>query len=659
MSSGRNKTSTLWMYFTCLDEAKKIARCDLCGLRMSFRSTITNFRTHITRKHPTVNLKVEKQNSAITSETAINIASSDVPRQEKPRELPLPDNSNIECETILQPLAEPGSSLMIKPKVTNTNAIQSNISHFIPKKISINQQKKLNKLLIKLITDDLQPFSVVEDSAFKSFITALNPSYTLPSRKIISNNLLPAAYEESRTIIFNKMKTVSKVCLTTDCWTSAANDSYLALTAHFINDDFEQESVLLDCILMEGSHTSVALATKIKQITDEYDLTNKVLLVVSDNAANIVGAVVNELKWKHLGCYAHGINLIVQEALRKVHDLQEKARNIVTFFKRSSLATGKLMKFQRDSGITDPKKLVQDVITRWNSTYLMFQRLVLLQDAVKISLALSDKDGINLTPEEWKMSEELTKVLKPFYDVTKTMSGESYVTGSQIIVLTEGLLYVCSLLSKKPFNEKVLEVVSQLHQGLNNRFHNIQYHRAASICTFLDPRFKQFAFTSESSRSSVKKVITELAVKEFNDRSSEQGKEDNDDDDDDEVSPVKRSKSSEENDELSVYMHIDRVMEKQKLQQNPTSGAITEITRYMQENVIPRNRHPLKWWSKNHHSFPTLTTLVKQRCVMVATSVPCERIFSKAGAILEDRRTRLKPSKVRQIIFLNANGKYL
>jgi len=38
-----------------------------------------------------------------------------------------------------------------------------------------------------------------------------------------------------------------------------------------------------------------------------------------------------------------------------------------------------------------------------------------------------------------------------------------------------------------------------------------------------------------------------------------------------------------------------------------------------------------------------------------ATSVPSERVFSKAGQVLTQRRSRLTTSKVEKIIFIQAN----
>lgn len=158
------------------------------------------------------------------------------------------------------------------------------------------------------------------------------------------------------TNVQQRMTSVKSVCITTDCWSSSAQDSFIAVTAHFIDDDFKFEPVLLECCLMQGSHTSVALAEELRRITDKFAVTDKVLIVVSDNAANIKGAVVNELKWKHFGCYAHTINLIVEDALEPVRPLLSKIKGIVSHFKRSNLDTQKLIKYQTDSGVNNPKK---------------------------------------------------------------------------------------------------------------------------------------------------------------------------------------------------------------------------------------------------------------------------------------------------------------
>ena len=99
--------------------------------------------------------------------------------------------------------------------------------------------------------------------------------------------------------------------------------------------------------------------------------------VVTDNAANCV-ADIRLLGWRHLPCFAHTLNLTVQESIKSdnvVVQLQRKCRDIVSYFHRSVEATQKLKEIQKQIGL-DEKKRVADVETRWNSSFYMFQRIV-------------------------------------------------------------------------------------------------------------------------------------------------------------------------------------------------------------------------------------------------------------------------------------------
>lgn len=88
---------------------------------------------------------------------------------------------------------------------------------------------------------------------------------------------------------------------------------------------------------------------------------------------------------------------------------------------------------------------------------------------------------------------------------------------------------------------------------------------------------------------------------------------------------------------------------------NPT----IEVEKYVQEPLLTRNQDPLRWWEDRRYVYKHLYSLMKGRFCIPATSVPCERIFSKTGQILTDRRSSLSPSKVEKIVFLNYNLKFL
>ena len=110
-------------------------------------------------------------------------------------------------------------------------------------------------MLLKMIVKDMQPFSIVEDQGFQEFITAIDPSYKLPNRKMITRELLFDCYRDTFQKVTALIESIESVCLTIDTWTSATTENYLAVTAHFLNRDFQMESCLLDCSKFGERHT--------------------------------------------------------------------------------------------------------------------------------------------------------------------------------------------------------------------------------------------------------------------------------------------------------------------------------------------------------------------------------------------------------------------
>nr|CAI5857914.1 unnamed protein product [Callosobruchus analis] len=86
--------------------------------------------------------------------------------------------------------------------------------------------------------------------------------------------------------------------------------------------------------------------------------------------------------------------------------------------------------------------------------------------------------------------------------------------------------------------------------------------------------------------------------------------------------------------------------------------AVTELQRYLGDGVLSRNKNPLDWWRENQYNYPYLSRLVRSKCCALGTSVPCERIFSKAGNILNERRTRLNNKTLKHLLFINVNNSF-
>ena len=99
---------------------------------------------------------------------------------------------------------------------------------------------------------------------------------------------------------------MGSVSITTDCWTSHATESYMTVTAHFVSNEYELKSYILQTQELDERLTAEHLAKEFENCALEWGLNKPT--IVSDNASNILIAV-KILNWRSVPCLAHTINL--------------------------------------------------------------------------------------------------------------------------------------------------------------------------------------------------------------------------------------------------------------------------------------------------------------------------------------------------------------
>lgn len=126
---------------------------------------------------------------------------------------------------------------------------------------------------------------------------------------------------------------------------------------------------------------------------------SRIVAVVHDNASNIVSAM-NLLKqshgWESIRCSAHTLQLVVHSAIgadARIQSVLASARKLVEHFRRSSTANSALTKQQEQMQLK-PLDLVQDVATRWSSTFSMCKRLKELR--LPLSMVMANREIIDL-----------------------------------------------------------------------------------------------------------------------------------------------------------------------------------------------------------------------------------------------------------------------
>ena len=292
--------------------------------------------------------------------------------------------------------------------------------------------------LVGFVAKDLQPLSVVEDSGFIDLMEYVEPKLKLPSRSTLTHSWLPDIYETEKSKLKSLLASVEFVSLTCDLWSSIAHESKLTVTCHFIDSNFHLHSKVLETISMPERHTSLNLATRLTEISNNWGIKTKIVCVVTDNAANIVNAI-NECDWRHIPCYAHTLNLAVKDALQDADNVRAlflKCRELVGFFHRSSRAASVLkQQCEVDRRITR-RTLIQDVETRWNSSVYMLSSILTLKMPVMAALGMLEKSSLAPDQDEWVLLGELLRLLVPFEHVTTELCGQYYTTISKVSVLS-------------------------------------------------------------------------------------------------------------------------------------------------------------------------------------------------------------------------------
>jgi hypothetical protein len=274
--------------------------------------------------------------------------------------------------------------------------------HFVP----MNTIKaRFKDAFAKWVVDECLPLSIGESASYKGMIRVANAKLHVPDRKNLKKSLFV-----QKELAMSKMKsylTKKFYSLTLDHWTSVANENYAALTLHLI-DNFEMKRMVLSCVKHSGGSSAAAMDEQLAADLTSWGLEEKCFVaLVTDTASNmnLLGKLMEEKypATKHHYCADHNLQLTAIKAytgdiaLRMYDEAPlgegqtqnlvgalKKARDLVSHVSQSPMSKAKLDDAQKR---VSPDKmtltLIQDVKTRWWSTYMMLERILVLKHPIK------------------------------------------------------------------------------------------------------------------------------------------------------------------------------------------------------------------------------------------------------------------------------------
>ena len=524
--------------------------------------------------------------------------------------------------------------------------------------------KKWDRLAIKYIVQDLRPLDSLCGEGLKAWVEAMAPRYSLPSSNYVLYNVMWPMYHETKSYIKSVLLGSESIALTTDGWSSAAHQSYISLTAHIINSEFELKSFLLSTEHMTVSHTGENLLSHLENLLKEWGIVNKKIFWVTDNASDIKKAV-NLGGYDWVGCMGHTVNLGVKKALElpNVNKIIGSGKAIVTYIRQSNIACQQLKESALEQGLPT-LALLQEVDTRWNSAKDLLERLYEMYPAIVSVLA--ENNRINLIPADntHLNMKVLCDFLSDFDAATQIVSGEKYATISLIKPLLRTLTNHCS--EDSDDSSLIKSVKEAIKKDIENRYKEPKTQKILNVATIIDPRFKNDSeYGSESNQN-----VLVTATKDIWGASELSTQNDS------EIIPETQSQQGATYSRFAVNVCAPPLTKKQKKakefknklfqidisnnSQDTLSEKVTrELNRYMAEPQEGPDTDPLEWWKFRQSSYPLLTKTFKHYFNIPATSVPSERAFSLCSNVITKKRTRLLPQNVNIITFLHDNFKYI
>ncbi|KAL2938141.1 putative AC transposase, partial [Bienertia sinuspersici] len=250
----------------------------------------------------------------------------------------------------------------------------------------------------------------------------------------------------------------SRICLTCDGWTACTSRAYFALTAHFIDNDWKLNALILNFCRFPSPHDGESIFQFVKSFLNEWDIEKKGFSITLDNASandKMVEKLRKDVhfssplpldgKYFHIRCAAHILNLIVQKGLQMVDVSVKKLCKVVRFIDSSDVRLSPFDKAILNCGdrTSFRGKLVLDVTTKWNSTYNMIRRALDAKEAINLFI-LREREIEMIFDEEWETIGNICDFLEPFYDITELFSGTQYPTSNSYlacVINIEKLLY--------------------------------------------------------------------------------------------------------------------------------------------------------------------------------------------------------------------------
>ncbi|KAL7281578.1 hypothetical protein ACG7TL_004895 [Trametes sanguinea] len=258
-------------------------------------------------------------------------------------------------------------------------------------------QARFESLLIRLTVAANLPLSWVQCPVWLTFCDEFLPAAVAPSRKVLTERLLPAEVEHYRSKAIASTPEGEPATLQGDGWTGINSHHLLGF---MMTADRQAHTVRVIDVSKERKTAANFLAHIEDTLRDVKEKWNVEVVGFTSDASGESRAARLELLSKYtylivLDCYAHQINLIVGDyfdSKSTLLDVTDQAEELITWLRRRTFILARIRDVQQSHGKT-ALAVIRPVLTRWTSHYLAFRRLLELQSTLSYIIADDNARG--------------------------------------------------------------------------------------------------------------------------------------------------------------------------------------------------------------------------------------------------------------------------
>ncbi|EOY09496.1 Ac-like transposase THELMA13 [Theobroma cacao] len=334
-------------------------------------------------------------------------------------------------------------------------------------------------------------------------------------------------------------------------------------------------------------------------------------------------------KFFHIRCYAHILNLIVQDGLKEVDSAIQKGRESIKYVKGSQGRKQKFLECVSLVNLNAKRDLKQDVPTRWNSTFLMLESALYFRLGFS-HLEISDSNFKHSpSRDEWDRIEKLSKFLSVFYEITCVFSGTKYPTAD---LHFPSIFMARMILEEHMSGDDVYLKNMATQMFVKFKKYWSQFSLILTIAVIFDPRYKiqfmEWSYTKlyGSNSAEFKKVkdhlfalYDEYAVKVSNTPSSLN-----------DTSFDGKKVQKGKNKFLKEFDNFQREF--------GTTKNKSQLEQYLDEQRIETTIELdiLQFWKKNQFRYPEVSAMARDILAIPVSTVASESAFSVGAYVKTD-----------------------